>query len=229
MEGARFGYAGAGTARVVSDDVEAAGLQRTEGRLVHLVPVDVQKSEIVIVEHQGHEIEVAVGEFGRQRILERPRDGGDRRGGNAGGLELVAAVGEGRRRKAARRGRGCRRGTCHGTCRRIGIAFGRRRPGRGLVGIARPALAIDGAGWPDRAGQQFRRVAAAGAEIEGGDAGTNGDEDQHLLRLAPPVVDAVGVAAIGARHDFGGLLGRNCLRLDDAGAEHDAKHGGQKS
>ena len=208
---------------MVGDDVEAARLQGAKGRLVHLRAVDVQEAEVVIVEHQRHEIEFALRQFGRERIFERPRQRGDRRGRDAGALELVAAFGERDRRRAGCGGRGGRGGR-RGRGRRNGrmaVAFGRCGAGRGLVGIAGPALPIDGAVGPDAPRQQFGRVAAAGTEIEGGDAGANADEDQHLLGLAAAVVGAVGVAALRARHDLRGLLGRDGLRLRDAGAEHD--------
>ena len=136
-------------------------------------------------------------------------------------LSLLVAVGERHRRGTRRCGRRRRRGGA----RRgggIGVAFGRGRRRRGRGG-ARPALAIDLAGRPDRAGQQLRRVAAAGAEIERDQAGLEADEGQHLLGMAALVVGAVGGAAVGAGHDRLDVGGRERLRQgrprEQAGAD----------
>jgi len=59
----------------------------------------------------------------------------------------------------------------------------------------------------DRLGQQFRGVAAARAEIDRDDTGTNADEAQHLLRLAALIIGAIGRRSIRAVHDPGDLLG----------------------
>ena len=67
-----------------------------------------------------------------------------------------------------------------------------------MVGIARPALAINLAGRSDGTGQQLRRVATGGAEIERDDTRTDADEAQHLLRLAAQIIRPVGRRAIGA-------------------------------
>ena len=153
-------------------------------------------------------------EFGRNGIFERPDDGGDRRGLDAGASESAVAVGQGvggRTRRASRGGRRRRRSR-GGRDGRIAVALGGGR-GRGRpAGIARPALAVDDARRSDRPRQQLGGVAAGRAEIEGGDAGTNADEDQHLLRLAPLIVGAIGRAAIGARHDLLDLLLRERRR-----------------
>ena len=119
-------------------------------------------------------------------------------------LPVAFGQGDGGRTRRARRRRRCRAGRGG----RIAVALGRGRGCGRLAGIARPALAVNRAGGSDRSGQQLRGVAAAGAEIERDDTGTNADEAQHLLRLAAQIVGTIGRAAIGARHDLRNLLGR---------------------
>ena len=210
---------------MIGDDVEAARLERPEDGPVHGRAIDAEMSEVVIVEHQGHEIEALCRELGRNGILERPRRRrDDRRGLDAGASEIPVAFGQGdggRTRRARRhRRRRARRGG------RMAVALGRGRGCGRPVGIARPALAINGARGPDRPGQQLGGVAAGRAEIERDDTGTNADEDQHLLRLAAQIVGAIGGAAIRARHDLLDLLRRQgrrtLLRRRCVGSEHQA-------
>src|SRR5205814_8599816 len=52
MQRLRFGDAGAGTAGMIGDDVQAAGLECGEHRAVQLRAVDVHEAEVVVVEHQ---------------------------------------------------------------------------------------------------------------------------------------------------------------------------------
>ena len=197
---------------MIGDDVETARLERPEDRPVHGRPVDPEMSEVMIVEHQGHEIELRRGELRWYRILERPHDGGDRRGLHAVALQLGIALGEGDRRGTRASGRRCRRGRRR---RYVGmtVALGVGRRRRRLAG-SRPALAVDATGGPDRSGQQLGSVAAGGTEIEGGDARADADEDQHLLGLAPQIVGAIGGAAIRACDellDLGRRQGRRRL------------------
>ncbi len=205
---------------MIGDDVGAAGFQRGEYRSIHFRAVDAQEAQVVIVEHQRHEIELRVGEAGRDRLLEWLHDGHDRCGLTLQGL---VALGERHGRRTRRRGR---RGRCSGRrCGgvRIAIAFRRGGCGRRLVGITGPALAEDLSRGADRTGQELGRVAAGGAEIERGAAGAQGDELQHLLGLAALVVRAVGGASVGARHDVLDLLRRQRLRVGDAGEQAEAK------
>ena len=156
----------------------------------------------------------------------------DRRGRDAGALEACCRARPGRPadgRGALAGAPALRLGAAIGLLLPSGAAGGVRRP----VGIARPALAINLARGSDRAGQQLRRVAAARAEIERDDAGTNGDEAQHLLRLAAQIVGAIGRAAIGARHDLRDLIGpkrrRTLLGRRRAGAQEQAHAEGDGS
>src|SRR4051794_41276966 len=77
MQGAGLGDAGTGPARMIGDNVEAFGLKRAEDGLVHCRPIYAEMSEVVIVEHQGREINALCREFGRNGIGERSRDGDD--------------------------------------------------------------------------------------------------------------------------------------------------------
>src|SRR3989441_5842756 len=70
MQRLGFGDAGARAAGVIRDDVETARLERHENRAVHLIAVDADEAEVVIVEHQRNQIESIRRELGRRRILE---------------------------------------------------------------------------------------------------------------------------------------------------------------
>jgi hypothetical protein len=188
---------------MVGDDIDAARLQGCEHRLVHRRPVHAHVAEVVVVEHQRHQIESRVGKLQRHRIGERPRHCD-----NAGRLRPRALEAGIARSECL--GRGPRRWSCclwgRWRCRgRIAVAL--RRCRRRAARIARLALAVNCARRSDRAGQQLGRVAAGGAEIECGDARTDADERQHLLRLAAQVVGAICSAAIRAVDDRRNLLG----------------------
>src|SRR5204862_4774008 len=92
---------------MIGNDVEAAPLERLEDGPVHGRAIDAEMSEVVIVEYQGHEIEVR--EFGRHGILEWPDNGGDRRGLDAGASESAVALLQGNGRRTRRTGRRRRR------------------------------------------------------------------------------------------------------------------------
>src|ERR1022692_443877 len=70
VQGARFGNARAGAARVIGDHVHRAGLERRVYRLVHLRAIDAEEPEVVIVEHQRHQVELVRSDFGWNRGLE---------------------------------------------------------------------------------------------------------------------------------------------------------------
>jgi hypothetical protein len=58
MQGTGFGYAGTRSARMIGDDVQPSGFERAEDRLIHRRTVNTQMSEVVIVEHKGHQIDL---------------------------------------------------------------------------------------------------------------------------------------------------------------------------
>ena len=162
-------------------------------------------SEVVIVEHQGREIDAFYRELGRNGIFERSGERDDRGGLDAIASEIVFAFGEGNRGGTWRACRRCWRRTRRGD--RVAVALGRYRGCGYPVGIARPALTINLAQGSDRTGRQFRGVATARAEIDRDDTGTNADEAQHLLRLTALIIGAICRSAIGAPHDLGNLPG----------------------
>src|SRR5215813_11008196 len=131
-------------------------------------------SKVVIVEHQGHQIDLLGRQVRRNGILKGPGESDDRRSRDAGFVELGVAIGQCERRRP-RSARWRRRGRYR---REIWAAIALRHGGgwRRLVRIARPALTINLAGGPDRAGQQLRRVATGGAEVERDDTWTDADE-----------------------------------------------------
>jgi hypothetical protein len=103
---------------VVGDDVHSAGLERSEHRLVHLSAVDAHVAEIVIVEHQCHEIDAVRSDRGRKRILELLHDGDD-----VSGRRVLRALGEThrRRRRGGRRLRRARRAPGRPEWRRLRV------------------------------------------------------------------------------------------------------------
>ena len=70
-----------GPAGVIRNDVQAARLERGEYCAVHPRAIDTEPAEVVIVEHQGDQVEPARGDFGRRRIFENPHHGNDVAGG----------------------------------------------------------------------------------------------------------------------------------------------------
>jgi hypothetical protein len=71
---------------MIGDDVEAAPLERLEDRPVHNRAIDPEMPKVVIVEHQGHEIEAIACQLGRNGIFEGPGESANRRGLDAGAL-----------------------------------------------------------------------------------------------------------------------------------------------
>ena len=62
---------------MIGENVETSGLKRAEDGLVQCRPIHAKMPEIVIVEHQGHEIDALCPQFGRNGIFERSREGDD--------------------------------------------------------------------------------------------------------------------------------------------------------
>src|ERR1700730_2856275 len=144
MQGAGFGYASTRPARMIGDDVKPPGFERAEDGPIHRRTVHTQMSEVVIVEHQGHQIDLLRRQVRRNGILERPGESDDRRGRNACLLEPRLAIGQCERRRTRWRRRGRDR-------REIwaGVALWHGGGWRHLVGIAWSALAINLAGRSD--------------------------------------------------------------------------------
>ena len=94
MQGAGFRDTGSGPARMVGDDVEASRRECAEDSPVHRGAIHAEMSKIVIVEHQGHEVDASRHEFGRNGIFKRPRDGNDRRRLDAGAAKIFVAFGQ---------------------------------------------------------------------------------------------------------------------------------------
>src|ERR1700736_1959548 len=147
MQGTGFGYAGTRPTGMIGDDVEPSGFERAEDGPIPRRAVHAQMSEVVIIEHQGHQIDLLRRQVRRNGILEGPGESDDRRGRNASLVEPSVAIGQcdwrwpqcgrWRRRDRDRREIWVAVALWHGgVCRR-------------LVGIARPALAINLAGRSD--------------------------------------------------------------------------------
>src|SRR5439155_705576 len=177
MQGTGFGDAGTRSTRMISYNIETSRLERAKDCFVHRRAIHAEVSEVVIVEHQGREIDAFYRELGRNGIFERSGERNDRGGLDAIASEIVFAFGESdggwtwraRWRRTRRAGR-------------VAVALRRDRGCGYPVGIARPALTINAARGSDRTGQQFRGVATGRAEIDRDDTGTNAKEAQHLLR-----------------------------------------------
>src|SRR3954453_23980511 len=94
MQGTGFGDAGTRSARVVSYDMETSRLERAKDCFVHRRAIHAEVSEVVIVDHQGREIDAFYRELGRNRIFERSGERDDRGGLDAIASEIVFAFGE---------------------------------------------------------------------------------------------------------------------------------------
>ena len=79
---------------MIGDNVEAARLQRAEDGLIHGGAIYPEMPEVVIVEHQGHQIKPLRRQVRGNGILEGPGEGDDRRGRNAGFAEPSLAIGQ---------------------------------------------------------------------------------------------------------------------------------------
>ena len=136
---------------MISYDVEASRPERAKDSFVHRRAIHAEVSEVVIVEHQGREIDASRGELGRNGIFERSGERDDRRGLNAIASKIVFAFGEGNRGWSRR---ACRRCCWRCTGALLGCCCLRALPQAGCpVGIARPALAINLARGADRTGE----------------------------------------------------------------------------
>src|SRR6476660_10109729 len=135
MQGTGFGDAGTRPTRMISYNVEASRLERAKDRFVHRRAIHAEVSEVVIVEHQGREIDAFFRELGGNGIFERPGERDDRGGLDAIAPEIALALGEG---DGGWAGRACRRRTGRGD--RAAVALGRGRGCGRPAGIARPAL-----------------------------------------------------------------------------------------
>jgi hypothetical protein len=129
-------------------------------------------AHVVVVEHQRDEVQASLGHGGRDRVLERLDDGHHRRRGHAGGAQPGVALDDG--------GAGSRAGIGAARRRAAGTATPGRLSPSGCAGGAAAragsrggALAVDDPAGSDRACEQFRRVAAARADVERRDAGAD--------------------------------------------------------
>src|ERR1044071_8581354 len=97
-------------------NVKNSGLERAEDGLVHCSPIHAEMSHVVVVEHQGHEIDTLCREFGRNGSFYWSRDGDDRCQLDAVTPELAVTFGrddrrgtpQGRRHRRCRSRRGAR-------------------------------------------------------------------------------------------------------------------------
>ena len=100
MQGTGFGYAGTRSARMIGDDEEPSGFERAEDGPIHRRTVHTQMSEVVIVEHQGHQIDLFRRQFRRNGILKGPGESDDRAAGMPASCSLASrsanATGDGR-------------------------------------------------------------------------------------------------------------------------------------
>ena len=78
---------------MIRDDIQAARLQSTVDGLVHAYPVHTEEAEVVVVEHQRHEIDSPFGDLAGNRIFERALDRYDARGRHASASEALDALG----------------------------------------------------------------------------------------------------------------------------------------
>src|SRR5215213_6414191 len=76
-------------------NVKTSRFKRAEDGPIHRYPIDPEVSEVVIVEHQGHEIDALCREFGRNGIGEWSRDSDDWCGRNAVAPELAVTFSQG--------------------------------------------------------------------------------------------------------------------------------------
>src|SRR5258705_3338937 len=71
MQGTGFGDAGTRPARMIGYNIEASRLERAKDCVVHCRAIDAEMSEVVIVEHQGREIDAFFRELRWNWIFER--------------------------------------------------------------------------------------------------------------------------------------------------------------
>jgi hypothetical protein len=62
---------------MIGDDIKPSGLERAEDGLVHRCPIHAEMPEVVVVEHQSHDIDTLRREFGWKGICERSGNGDD--------------------------------------------------------------------------------------------------------------------------------------------------------
>jgi len=74
MQGVGFGDAGTGSARMVCHDIETSRLERAKDCLAHCRAINAEMSEVVMVEHQGCEIDAFDLDLGRNGVFEGSRD-----------------------------------------------------------------------------------------------------------------------------------------------------------
>ena len=117
MQGTGLGDAGTGPTRMISYNIEATRLERAKDRFVHRRAIHAKVSEVVIVEHQGREIDAFYRELGRNGIFERSGERDDRGRLDAVASEIVFAFGEGDRGWSWRACRRCWRGSDAGAAR----------------------------------------------------------------------------------------------------------------
>src|SRR6266480_4916667 len=114
MQGTGFGDAGTRPTRMIGDNVEASRLERAKDGLVHRRAIHAEVSEVVIVEHQGREIDALCRKLGGNGIFERPGERDNRGGLDAIASEIAFAFGEGDSRWTWRARRRCWRRTRRG-------------------------------------------------------------------------------------------------------------------
>ena len=182
VQRARFRDAGAGPAGMVGDHVDAAGLERREHGAVHPLPVDAHVAEVVVVEHEGDEIDAAVRHLGRHRRLERLRDEPD---ADEGGL------GQPRDQPGRRRARHLR----------IDASARMHRPRQQLGGVAAAGDEVDG----DDAlahRDEVEHLRGLAPDVVGPVGGTAVGVGDDLLEACLPFEDR-DVGAAGAAGDDG--------------------------
>src|SRR5258707_15351629 len=135
---------------MISYNIETSRPERAKDGFVHRRAIHAEVSEVVIVEHQGREIDALDRELGRNRIFERSGERDYRGGLDAIASEIVFAFVEGDGGWTWRACWRCWRRTRRGG--RVAVALGRDRSCGYPVGIARPALTINLAQGSDRTG-----------------------------------------------------------------------------
>src|SRR5205085_10683585 len=95
MQGAGFRDAGTRSKRMISYNIQPSRLERAKDCFVHRRAIHGEVSEVVIVEHQGREIDAFCREVGWSGIFERSGERDDRGGLDAIASEMVFAFGEG--------------------------------------------------------------------------------------------------------------------------------------
>ncbi len=164
MQSAGFGDAGTRSTRMVSYDVKASRPERAKDCFVHGRAIDAEVSQVVVVEHQGHEIEAFWRKLGWNGVFKRSGERNDGCGLDAVASEIVITIGEGDRGRAWCACRRCRRRARRGG--RVTVALWCDAGRRGLIGVTRPALTVNFTRGPDCPSKQLGGVATARTEIE---------------------------------------------------------------